>query len=209
MPLYDLTVAITPAIPVFPGDPPFAMSPIKTLGAGCCFNLRHMHMTNHIGTHIDFPSHVIQGGKTSSDYPIEALQGPGLIAELPQDAPCVTWEFVETLPIQENDFVFFKTSNSTFWEHNTLSENFVYIDPEAANLLVTKKVKIVGIDYLSVDKYEAGHLPVHHILLSNDILIVEGLDLHEVPAGRGEITIMPLKVADMDGLPARVTMRCE
>lgn len=84
------------------------------------------------------------------------------------------------------------------------TERYVFIEPDAAEELLRKNVRVVGIDYISVDRYESESLPVHNTLLSNDILIVEGLELKDVPIGRCKVYTMPMNVQNMDGLPARV-----
>lgn len=201
---YDLTAKISQKTTVFPGDPEFKIETICSLDKGAMFNLCHMHIGNHTGTHIDFPAHVIEKGKTSSDFPIESLIGSGLIIKVPDSEISITKKFVEEQPILRNDFVFFKTANSNLSKQDKFTRKYVFIEPEAAEELLKKGVKIVGIDYISVDQYEAEHLPVHKSLLSKEVLIVEGLELNNIPLGRCEIYIMPLNIPEMDGLPARV-----
>ena len=202
---YDLTTPITSNTVVYPGDPRFNIEDIVSLDSGSQFHLCHMHLGNHTGTHIDFPAHVIHGGKTSSDFPVQSLIGPGLIIEVPDQEKSITKAFVKSqTSISPNDFVFFKTANSKISKQATFTEKYVYIEPDAAEELMLKGVKIVGIDYISVDSYEAENLPVHHTFLSNDILIVEGLELNDVPIGRCEIYILPNNIPGMDGLPVRV-----
>lgn len=201
---YDLSANISEGIVVFPGDPQYKAEEVCSLEKGSQFHLSEIHLGNHTGTHIDFPSHVIKGGKNSNDYPIESLIGQGLIIEVPSSESSITKDFVKKQPILANDFVFFQTSNSKRPKTATFTNNYVYIEPEAAEELLRKGVKIVGIDYISVDKYESEDLPVHKILLSNDVLIVEGLELNDVPVGRCIIYIMPIKINKMDGLPARI-----
>lgn len=202
---YDLTAPITSNTVVYPGDPRFSTEDVVSLKSGSQFHLCHMHLGNHTGTHVDFPAHVINGGKTSSDFPIQDLIGSGLIIEVPDKEKSITKEFVKSQEsISQNDFVFFKTANSKISKQAAFTEKYVYFEPDAAEELMLKGVKIVGIDYISVDSYEAENLPVHHIFLSKDILIVEGLELNEVPLGRCKIYIMPNKIPDMDGLPVRV-----
>lgn len=202
--LYDLTAPITNKTVVFPGDPQFSSEEVSSLSAGDQFGLCHMHFGNHTGTHIDFPAHVISGGKTSSDYPIDELIGAGLIIEVPASAKSITKSFVASqTEITRNDFVFFKTTNSKISKQQPFIANYVYIEPSAAEALLQKGVKMVGIDYLSVDQYGAENLPVHHTLLSNNVLIVEGLELEGVPAGRCKIYIIPNNIPEMDGLPVR------
>lgn len=204
---YDLTAKITEKTVVFPGDPEYKSEDICSLAEGSQYHLCHMHFGNHTGTHIDFPAHVIKEGKTSSDFPIESLIGSGLIIEVPDVEKSISKTFVTSQPILLNDFVFFKTSNSRLPKQGKFTDKYVYIEPEAAEELLKKGVKIVGIDYISVDQYEAEDLPVHKSLLSNDVLIVEGLELNDAPVGRCKIYIMPVNIHEMDGLPARVVAK--
>lgn len=201
---YDLTAKIGEEIVVFPGDPQYKIDHVQSLDTGSQFHLSEIRLGNHTGTHIDFPAHVIKGGKTSNDFPIDSLIGSGIIIEVPQHEVSITGDFVRKQSILANDFVFFKTSNSNISKQEKFTEKYVYIEPEAAKELLNKNVKVVGIDYISVDKYEAETLPVHKSLLSNDVLIVEGLELNSVPIGRCKIYIMPINIDKMDGLPARV-----
>ncbi len=196
MPIYDLTAPITPDSQVFPGDPSFQSDKVQSLEQGDAYNLCHLHLSNHIGTHIDFPAHVIKGGKTSSDFLMASLIGPGVILECEYPS-VITQSFIQQKKqeIIGKEIVFFKSSE--------------YIETLAAETLTHLGVKIVGVDGLSIDPIEAEDLPAHHILLSDDILIVEGLNLQDVSSGEGEITIAPLNIPDMDGLPARVIMRRE
>ena len=201
---HDLTAPITEHTVVFPGDPEYKSENVCEL-ATSPFKLCHLHFGNHTGTHIDFPAHVIQGGKTSSDYQINDLIGAGIIIEVPQTEKSITKDFVSKQPILAKDFVFFKTANTALSKQGKFTEKYVYIEPDAAEELLKKEVRIVGIDYISVDQYSAEHLPVHQSLLSNNVLIVEGLELNKAPIGRCKIFIMPLNIPNMDGLPARVT----
>jgi arylformamidase len=210
--IFDLTRPITPNTPVFPGDPTFQIEKIHSLENGSNYNLCYLHLGNHTGTHIDFPAHVIKGGKTSSDYAINHLIGTGVVIEVPkyEDNDMqfgITQEFIKTQSISSGDIVFFKTSNSTL-PTNKITEKFVYLTQNGADELIKKQVKIVGIDYFSIDSLDDDTLPVHNRLLSNGILIVENLDLNHIAARRyQEISIIPLNILEMDGLPVRVFAR--
>jgi arylformamidase len=201
---YDLTTIISEYTVIYPGDPTFTTEDICSLENGSQFHLSKIHLGNHAGKHIDFPAHVIKDGKTSTDFSIDSLIGSGLIIEVPDSHESITQEFISELTILPNDFIFFKTSNSKISKQGAFSDKYVYIEKDAAEELLKKGVKIVGIDYISVDQYEAEDLPVHKLLLSNDALIVEGLELNNVPLGRCKIYVMPLNINKIDGLPARV-----
>lgn len=201
---FDLTATISEKTVVFPGDPTYTAEDVCSLTTGSQYNLCQMHLGNHTGTHVDFPAHVLKGGKTSSDYSIDRLIGSCLIIQVPDEEKSVSKEFIARQNIIRNDFVFFKTSNSNLSKQADFTERYVFIEPEAAEELLRKNVRVVGIDYISVDRYESESLPVHKNLLSNDVLIVEGLELNNVPLGRCKVYIMPINIQNMDGLPARV-----
>lgn len=203
---YDLTATISKDLAVFPGDPQYTVEEISSLEHGP-FCLSKIHLGNHTGTHIDFPVHVIREGKNSNDFPIDDLIGDGLIIKVPSSEKSITKNFVEKQPILENDFVFFKTANSKRSKNAEFTKEYIYIEPDAAAELLNKGAKIVGIDYISVDKYESHDLPVHRLLLSKDVLIVEGLELKDIPAGQYEFFILPTKFDALDGAPARVIAR--
>lgn len=200
----DLTAPIDEEMVVYPGDPAFASEDVASLERGDAFHLCHLHLGNHMGTHIDYPAHVIQNGKTSSDYPLGSLMGEGVVIEVPLEQPSVTEAFVEQQSIFKNDIVFFKTKNSSLSKSAPLVDDYVYVEPAAAKALVNKGAKIVGVDYISIDKHGDEQLSAHHALLANDVLIVEGLALAKAPVGRCKIVIAPLHLANKDGAPARV-----
>lgn len=205
MTVYDLTLAITSDLVVFPGDPSFESQKVMDVENADPFTLCHFGLGNHAGTHIDFPAHVIPGGSSSDAYALDYLTGPGRIIEIPDDGS-VTDKHIEKAGVKRDEIVFFKTSNTrrNLHQQGIYTEDFAAITPEASQKLVDKQVRIVGIDYLSVDSIDDEALSSHKTLLSNNILIVENLDLTKVPTGQYKITIAPLKVAEADGLPVRV-----
>ena len=208
--MIDLTAEITAETTVYPGDPKFSMQALATLHeAGSHFNLSQLKLSNHLGTHIDFPAHVIAGGKSSSDYPLEYLCGECLIVDVPQVKRSIDAEFIRALPIEKNQIVFFKTANSNLPKQGAFISDYVYMEPDAAIELVCKQPRIVGVDYISIDAADAEMLPVHHTLLEKDILIVEGLQLKSAPIGVCQVFIAPLNVPHLDGQPARVfALKC-
>ena len=210
MKIYDLTVPITTDLPIFPGDPEVVIEQIHSLEKGNTYNLCALRFGNHTGTHIDYPSHVLKNSKSSSDYQLADHIGSGIIIEIPENTTQlgITDVFIREQKIDKHDIVFFKTSNSKL-PKTQLLKSFVYLTPEGARELAKKEVKIVGIDYMSIDAYEDENLSSHKILLQNSILIVENLDLSLIPAGRYEsINIIPLSIPQLDGLPVRVFVSC-
>ena len=204
--IFDATLPITSRIVTYPGDPKVKIKKINSIEKDH-FCLRQVSLSNHTGTHIDFPAHIIMKGKSSSDYPLSYFFGGGLVIELPKKIKSITKELVKKFSsqIKKGDIVFFKTDNSGLYKKRGFSKKFVFIETDAALELAKRKPKIIGIDYLSPDKYENDNLPIHYIFLSKNILIVEGLCLKGIFPGRyKKILIVPMNIPDMDALPVRV-----
>jgi arylformamidase len=207
MRIYDITLTISQGMVVWPGDPPVEIDRISEIGKGDTSNVTRLQMSAHTGTHIDAPFHFIEGGETVENIPIETLTGRVYVLHLP-DAETITLDMVKDSPIPpRTKRVIFRTRNSEIWKSETkkFKQNFVSVSPEAAEYLVGRGVKLIGVDYLSVAAYDNG-VPTHKILLEAGVVIVEGLDLSEVEQGRYTLYCLPLKIAGSDGAPARAIL---
>jgi arylformamidase len=206
MKIYDVTVPISKDLVIYPGDPPVKIERKSVINKdGARFNLSRYSFGSHTGTHIDPPAHFIENGLTVDQLPLELLIGRARVVE-------VTAARIDEATLEEFDFttdvrVLFKTRNSYHWGRKEFVEEFVYITPGAARYLVSEGIKVVGIDYLSVEKYGAEEPETHLTLLKGGALIIEGLDLREVEPGDYEMICLPLKVKDGDGAPVRVVLR--
>lgn len=209
MKIYDVTVPISENIPIFPGDPKVKIEVFSSLENGDSANVSQVFCCAHTATHVDAPSHFIEGGKKIDELDLDKLVGICRVVELDKNVMAITAEHVENLDNVKR--VLFKTRNSQFWNEfeKGFREDFTYIKPEAARILVDKGIKLVGIDYLSVDKSDSVDFPTHKTLLEKEVVIIEGLDLHEVSAGDYEIICLPLKIqgGTGDGAPARTVLR--
>jgi arylformamidase len=165
----------------------------------------------HSGTHVDAPAHFIQGGDKVDSLPLESLVGKAEVVEVPDHIRAIDERFVATNCSRGSQRILFKTRNSAFWNNSQegFREDFTYIDPAAARRLAESGIKLVGIDYLSVEEFKSEHFGTHHALLSRKVVILEGLDLRAVPSGFYELVCLPLKIAggSGDGAPARVILR--
>jgi arylformamidase len=207
MKIYDVTIPISKDLVVYPGDPPIRITRKEVIGKnGSKCNVSRYSFGSHTGTHVDPPFHFIDDGITVDNLPLELLMGRARVVQI--TSPCI-----DETALQEFDFtadvrVLFKTRNSYLWGQKTFAPDFVYITPAAARVLVNNGIKVVGIDYLSVEKFGADEPETHRTLLSAGIVVIEGLDLREVEPGDYEMTCLPLKIKDGDGAPARVILRC-
>jgi arylformamidase len=192
--IYDVTVPITNTMPVWPGDPPVQLTAKSHLSRDKTHTVRltGIEMGSHTGTHIDAPFHMIDGGKRLSEFPLDTLTGKATVFDLPGIRPAGR--------------VLFKTENSRHWQDEKFYEEFVYLDPGGAQFLVERGVRLVGIDYLSIDKYKSESHPSHFVLLKQNIVILEGLNLSAVPAGEYTLVALPLNLQDADGAPTRVIL---
>jgi arylformamidase len=212
MPIYDISVAIAPGeTPTYPGDPGIEVRSWSAIARGDRANVSVLNFGAHTGTHIDAPAHFIEGAPGVISLPLDALVGPGRVVELPADADAVLESHVGPESLQGATRVLFKTRNSAFWEdpRGRFREDFAYIEPAAARALVRAGVRLVGFDYLSVEKFGSEGFDTHLALLSAGVVIVEGLDLRAVGAGLYDLCCLPLKVAagSGDGAPARAVLR--
>ena len=210
MPIYDVTVPVSNELPTWPGDPGVQIADVRILSkdganvSGLCFGA-------HTGTHVDAPAHFIEGAAKVESLPLDALIGEAEVIEVPRDRLAIDEAFVTAKCSPGTTRFLFKTRNSAFWnEANPEFHNdFTYLDLDAAKKLVQQGLKLVGIDYLSIEKFGQEKHETHVALLSHGVVILEGLNLSEVPAGRYELICLPLRLRTSlgDGAPARAVLR--
>jgi arylformamidase len=211
MQIYDVSVPLTSATPTYPGDPGIEIKSWSALANGDAANVSLITFGLHTGTHVDAPSHFIAGAAKVDSLPINSLLGAAEVVEAPAELDVIDRKFVEANCSSGSSRILFKTRNSSFWNNpeRGFREDFVYIEPDAAEWLVQTGIKLVGIDYLSVERFKSEGFPTHLAFLSRGVVILEGLDLRAVTAGNYELICLPLKIADGtgDGAPARVVLR--
>jgi len=156
----------------------------------------------HTGTHIDSPFHMIADG-----YPTEFLSLDNLITrckvlDLRDVEDGITRADLENLPIEAGDFLLFKTRNS---DDVTFKPDYIYLKESGARYLAEKQIKGVGIDTLGIERAQPGH-ETHISLLSQEIIIIEGLLLKDVSPGDYTLIALPIKIRNADGAPARVVL---
>ena len=212
MRIYDISVPITPGeTPTYPGDPGIEIGSWSAIARGDRANVSVLKFGAHTATHIDAPAHFIEGAPGISSLPLEVLVGPARVVEIPADADAVGASHVRPESIQGATRVLFKTRNSSYWEdpRGQFREDFAYVEPAAARSLVAAGVRLVGFDYLSVEKFGSEGFETHLALLAAGVVIVEGLDLRAVGPGLYELCCLPLKIeaGSGDGAPARAVLR--
>jgi arylformamidase len=205
MRIYDITLPLSAQLPVYPGDFPVVIAPWTRIADGDSANVSRLTICSHAGTHIDPPRHFNDLGIPVDEIPLERLIGKALVLEI-LGVPEIGREELERLPVRGVERLLLKTGNSALWKEREFSADFAALSPEGARYLLDAGVKLIGVDYLSVESV-TGDGEVHRTLLDNGVLILEGLNLAEVPAGEYELICLPLKVKGGDGAPVRAILR--
>lgn len=206
--IYDISMPLREGMPVYEGNPSYQRVITHVLGKdGAPVNQSRFEFGAHCGTHIDAPIHFEKDGYTAEAVPLEHLIGPArLLHFLKQD--CVDRGDLESLDWTGVERVLFRTRNSDHWvKSDRFDPNFAYVTGAAAKFLVEKRIKLVGIDSLGIEKFGSKDHPAHHALLRSGVTILEGLYLIDVPAGDYELFCGPLRVLGGEGAPARALLR--
>lgn len=208
MKIYDVTVAISEAVPIYEGDPRVTIEGVMSMVAGDAANVSRLCFGAHTGTHVDAPNHFIDGTRRVEDLDIGKLIGPCRVVELDDSVNAI--EPMHVAELEGVERVLFRTRNSDFWNEpeTGFRTDFTYVTPAAARVLADRGVKLVGIDYLSIEKFGSTDFAAHVALLEKEIVILEGLDLRAVPAGEYELICLPMKFVGGtgDGAPARTIL---
>jgi arylformamidase len=206
MAIYDVTLSLRAGMPTWDGEPGPELRTIKQIGVdGESAQVSVFTLGTHCGTHVDAPAHFIPGAGGVDALPLDALVGPCRLVEVGR-GPLIQVEDLE-LAVGGARRLLLKTRSGTFWDDPSFRRDFVALAPATAEWLVAQDVLLVGIDYLSADPYDAEPAAVHLTLLGAGVVILEGLDLREVPAGEYDLAALPLKLPGADGAPARVILR--
>jgi arylformamidase len=204
---YDISMTISPDMPVWPGDPNVVIQRIGKIDEGAEANVSKLNMCVHTGTHVDAPFHFLQEGNTVEQLSLKLLTGRVYVLHLPE-VDVITRDVLEGSGIPPRTRrVLFRTRNSDLWKAEVIDfqSGYVGVSSDGAEYLVNRGVKLVGVDYLSVAPYESTKA-THQILLEAGIVIVEGLDLSKVSQGRYTLYCLPLKIVGCDGAPARAIL---
>jgi arylformamidase len=206
MKLIDISVPIDSNLATYPGNTPFRLEAIKRRANGDSSNVSTLHMSAHSGTHVDAPRHFFDEGGGVESLPLEMLCGRARVVEL-TTRRSVTAEDLAGFDLREDVRLLLKTHNSRLWGTPEFHQDFIGVTEGAARFLVDRGVKVLGVDYLSVEQYKTPGAPAHHVLLGAGTIVIEGLNLRDVEPGTFEMFCLPLAVVGADGAPARVILR--
>ncbi len=204
----DITLPIRSNMISWPSDPAIKISKYKSIKNGDSSNVSILTLGSHTGTHIDAPRHFFDNGVTVDKMPTDIMMGIAQVIEI-KDRSAVCVRELKLKKIRYGQRIILRTRNSkTQWWKKNFSENFVFLTLAAAEYLLVRGVKMVGVDCLSVGGY--GHpdsKAVHRALLSKGIWIIEGLDLTKISSGSYDMLCLPLKIYQGDAAPVKVLLR--
>ena len=204
--MFDCTVEVTNFMPVWPGNPAAAIKTKSSIENGDPTNVSSITIDSHTGTHVDAPYHLFDKGEKFFNLDISSWLGKAQVIQIENPKEVTSDEILKKYNGRE-EIVLFKTKNSGIWSKtDKFVENYVYINTNAAQKLVDLKIRLVGIDYLSVEEYNSSNAETHSRLLQNNVLIIEGLNLSKVHEGVYFMVCCPLKIHCADGSPARVVL---
>ncbi len=197
----DLTRPLEKAMRI-PGDPPVTIEAGPTWEREG-YRLSLISLASHSGTHLDAPRHLFPEGPGLEETPLEALAGPALIHRLP-DPPALEAKDVARLGLRQGEALLLKTSLGEADRPAYTPSPGPLVTPGGARALVKAGIRLLGIDYPSIEPLEEPRLEAHKILLGAGVLLLEELDLRTAREGRGILLCFPLLFQGADGAPARV-----
>ncbi|RNB87716.1 cyclase family protein [Brevibacillus fluminis] len=208
MKIYDITMTISAEMPCFPGEQQAILTYEMKMEDGSIANVSTLTLGTHTGTHVDTPLHFIADGKPIDQFDAGAYSGRCYVIDLSHVKECITKD--DLIPyekiVEASEIVLFKTRNSQLLKLSAYQKDHVFLDHRGAEYLVGKGIKAVGIDYLSIEGFFETEGKTHLTLLTNNVLIIEGVDLSEIQEGEYELICLPLKVKGAEGAPARAVL---
>lgn len=206
MKLIDVSVPLQADLATYPGNTTFDLEPMKRIARGDSSNVSSLHLSAHAGTHVDAPRHFFDDRPGTEGLSLELLCGRTRVIEL-RARRGITAEDLASFDLTEDIRLLIKTPNSRLWGSPEFHADYAGVTGPAARFLVERGVKVLGVDYLSVEEYKEPGAPAHHALLGAGVIVIEGLNLLDVEAGAYEMFCLPLSIIGADGAPARVVLR--
>jgi arylformamidase len=204
--LLDVSVPLAAGTPTYPGNPEFELLPVKRIAEGASSNVSKLILGTHTGTHVDAPRHFFDDGAAVDGLALNLLLGRARVVDIPRRGG-IGAEDLSQVGLREDIRVLLKTPNSALWNGEGFHSEYTHLTEDGARYLVDQGVKVVGIDYLSVEQFKKAGAPAHRALLGGGVVIIEGLNLAEAEPGMYEMYCLPLRLAGADGAPARVILK--
>lgn len=203
--LWDITQRLHPAVPLWPGEPPFVLGQHATIGDNCPVNVGAVSTPLHAGTHADAPFHYSREGATSADCDIDPYLGACVVIDVRHAKGVVEESDVDWNQVAGASRVLFRTYER--FPESRWDPDFTAISPAVIARLREAGVRLVGTDAASLDPQESKTMAAHREIERGDMRILEGLVLDAVAPGTYELIALPLKIAGADASPVRAILR--
>ncbi len=207
--LIDVSLEVGPDLLVWPGNPGVTVTPSSRISQGGSSNVSEIRLGSHTGTHIDPPFHFLDDGATAEDLPLDVMMGETTVADLRGTPGPIGPDELAGLSLSGGvTRLLLRTDNSALWaaDPRAFPDDYVCLSPEGARWVVDQGVRLIGIDFLSIEARGAPGHPTHRTLLEADVVILEGLDLSGVEPGGYTLVCFPLKIVGGDGAPTRAVL---
>ena len=205
----DISYPIVPQMAIYPGNPDFHVEKILDIEKGDSANVSLVSMGSHTGTHIDAPAHFIKDGSTIDQISLERMNGRAKVIDA-TGRDEIDVDLLQNIDIEEDDILLFSTDNSLRWSCDRVLDEYVTFTYDAADYLSRQNIKLIGLDYLTVEiprRYRVTGKSVHRSLLERNIIICEALSLKGVVQGTYDFFCFPLKISELDGCPVRACLK--
>jgi len=205
----DISLPISPGLLVWPGNPAVEIRAVQRMADGDGADVSELRIGTHTGTHIDPPRHMVEGASGVDQVPLEVLIGPCTVVDARGRRGALGADDLGSLNVPTGaDRVLLRTDNSELWRHMPAEfpDQYVSLAPDGAHWIVDAGIRLIGIDFLGIEQRGAAGHPAHIELLTHGVTIVEGLDLGHVDPGPYQLTVLPLRIIDGDGGPARAVL---
>jgi arylformamidase len=199
--IYDISVPIRTGMHVYDGNPGVALTRHESIAEGALANVTRLELGTHTGTHVDGALHFIDGAPGTEALPLEALIGAVLVVDATAVETDLDEDALRSLPLADAERVLLRTRNSGLWELPEFTHDFIRLTGSGARYLISRGVRLIGIDYLSI-----GDVDAHRELLGAGIVAVEGLDLRAIEPGAYNLICLPIRLEGSDGAPCRAIL---
>ncbi len=206
--LYDVSIPIRSGGVVYAGNPAITITAQQAISQGASANVSRIDFGSHTGTHVDAPKHFFDDGAGADALDLNVLMGPCRLIAFDDSVTSIGEAELASHDLRGVTRVLLRTRNSA-WLTSGDTEfhpDYTYLAPDGAAYLANLGMRLVGVDYLSVEQFHSGHHRTHRTLLERGIVIVEGLMLTEPPPGDYELRCLPLRLVGLDGAPCRANL---
>ena len=209
MVLHDISLPIGSDLLTWPGDPAAEVVPRKQISRGDPANVSELRVGTHTGTHVDPPVHFVEGTAGIDRVSLDVLFGQAVVADARGLRGALGPVELDGLGVPDGtERLILRTDNSDIWRRlpTTFPDEYVCLSPEGAKWVVASGLRLIGVDFLSIEQKGAEGHPAHVELLTNGVVIVEGLNLGDIAPGQYTLACLPLRIKDGDGGPARAML---